>query len=39
LLTDDILELKDTVIAKGLADKVFWITNKSTNADVLRAIK
>jgi ribA/ribD-fused uncharacterized protein len=36
-LARDIVKLKATVINKGLDSKVFWVDNKSTNADVIRA--
>ena len=38
-LVKDIVALKQTIISKGLEEKIFWITPKSTNADVNRAIK
>ena len=35
----DILDLKDTIIAKNLEDKIFWVEPKSTNADIVRRLR
>jgi hypothetical protein len=37
-LVTDILNLKQTLINKGFENKIFWVTPKSTNAEVNRAI-
>lgn len=38
-LVADITNLKQTVAQKGLQDRIYWITDKSTNADINRAIR
>ena len=37
-LVTDILNLKQTVQAKGFGDKIFWVTPKSTNAEIQRLL-
>ena len=38
-LIHDIFNLKQTIINKNFEDKIFWVTPKSTNADIVRRLR
>lgn len=38
-LIQDILDLKETIVNKNFEDKIFWVTPKSTNADIVRRLR